>query len=86
MIVRDLIYVIPEWSGGFPYFFQFKSEFCNKEFKLIISSEKTNTHLGLKRSGYFPFIVNAYVILYEKMSQLLYKLFNNHKIRNAMET
>ena len=34
MIGRDLIYVIPEWSGGFPYFFQFKSEFCNKEFMI----------------------------------------------------
>ena len=23
---------MPEWSSGFPYFLQFKSEFCNKEF------------------------------------------------------
>ena len=23
---------IPEWSSGFPYFLQFKSEFCSKEF------------------------------------------------------
>ena len=27
-----LIYVIPEWSSGFPYFLQFKSEFDNTEF------------------------------------------------------
>ena len=31
-IIRDLIQVIPEWSSGFPYFLQFKSEFGNKEF------------------------------------------------------
>ena len=30
IMVRDLIYVIPEWSSGFPYFLQLKSEFCNK--------------------------------------------------------
>jgi len=27
----DLIDRIPEWSSGFPYFLQFKSEFCNEE-------------------------------------------------------
>ena len=32
IIIRDLIQVIPEWSSGFPYFLQFKSEFGNKEF------------------------------------------------------
>ena len=31
-IIRYLIYVIPEWSSGFPHFLQFKSEFGNKEF------------------------------------------------------
>ena len=30
IIVRGLIQVIPEWSNGFPYFLQFKSEFCNE--------------------------------------------------------
>ena len=25
---------MPEWSSGFPYFLQFKSEFCNKEFMI----------------------------------------------------
>ena len=34
IIVRDLIYVIPEWSSGLPYFLQFKSEFGNKEFMI----------------------------------------------------
>ena len=24
-----------EWSSGFPYFLQFKSEFCNKEFMIL---------------------------------------------------
>ena len=32
--IRDLIKVIPEWSSGFPYFLQFKSEFGNKEFMI----------------------------------------------------
>ena len=32
--LRDLIKVIPEWSCGFPYFLQFKSEFGNKEFMI----------------------------------------------------
>ena len=27
IIIRYLIQVIPEWSSGFPYFLQFKSEF-----------------------------------------------------------
>ena len=31
-VLRDLIQVIPEWSSGFPYFLQFKSQFGNKEF------------------------------------------------------
>ena len=29
-----MIKVISEWSSGFPYFLQFKSEFCNKEFMI----------------------------------------------------
>ena len=32
VIVRDSI--VPEWSSDFPYFLQFKSEFCNKEFMI----------------------------------------------------
>ena len=40
IIIRDLIYIILEWSSGFPYFLQFKSEFCNKKFMIwaIVSS------------------------------------------------
>ena len=34
IIIRDLIYVTPEWSSCFPYFLQFKSEFGNKEFMI----------------------------------------------------
>ena len=30
----DLIDRVPEWSRGFPYFLQFKSEFGNKEFMI----------------------------------------------------
>ena len=32
--MRDLIYVIAEWSSDFPYFLQSKSEFGNKEFMI----------------------------------------------------
>ena len=32
IIIRDLIYIIAEWSSGFPYFLQFMSEYGNKEF------------------------------------------------------
>ena len=31
IIVRDLIYVIPEWSSCFPCFLQFESEFGSKD-------------------------------------------------------
>ena len=32
IVIRDLIWVIPQWSSSFPHFLQFKSEFGNKEF------------------------------------------------------
>ena len=32
--LRDLIYVIPEWSSDFPYFLQYKSEFGKREFMI----------------------------------------------------
>ena len=35
IILRDLILVIPECFSGFPYIFQFKSEFCIKEFQMF---------------------------------------------------
>ena len=31
IIIKDVSQVIPEWPSGFPYFLQFKSEFCKKE-------------------------------------------------------
>ena len=34
IIVMDFIWVIPECSSGFPFFLQFKSEFCNKDFMI----------------------------------------------------
>ena len=34
IIIRDLIYIILEWSSGFPHFLQCKSEFCNKDFMI----------------------------------------------------
>ena len=30
IILRDLSYIIPEWFSVFPYFLQFKSEFCSE--------------------------------------------------------
>ena len=30
-MISDLIQIIPEWAGGFPWFLQFMSESCNKE-------------------------------------------------------
>ena len=43
IIIGGLIWVIPEWSNGFPYFLQFKSEFCNKEF--IIWSSRGRAYI-----------------------------------------
>ena len=34
IVVRGWIEVIPEWSSGFPYFLQFKSDFGNTEFMI----------------------------------------------------
>ena len=38
IIIRNLIWIIPEWFSGFPYFHQDRSEFCNKEFMIWASS------------------------------------------------
>ena len=35
--LNDWTEMIPEWSSGFPYFLQFKSEFGNKEFMICLS-------------------------------------------------
>ena len=35
IIIKDVIYVIPEWSSGFPYFLQFKSDFGKNEFMIL---------------------------------------------------
>ena len=34
IVINDLIQVIPGRTSGFPYFLQFKPEFCNKEFMI----------------------------------------------------
>ena len=34
-VIHDWVTELPEWSSGFPYFLQFKSEFCNNEFMII---------------------------------------------------
>ena len=43
----DMIKVIPECFSGFPYFLQFQSEFCNKEFMIwatVIYRRKRRWH------------------------------------------
>ena len=44
IIVRDLIWVISEWSSSFPYFLQFTSESCNKEFKIWVAVNSQSWH------------------------------------------
>ena len=34
LCTQPALQVVPEWSSGFPYFLQFKSEFGNKEFMI----------------------------------------------------
>ena len=50
-IIRDLIYVIPEWSSGFPYFLQLKSEFGNKEFMIWATVSSQSCFRWLDRTS-----------------------------------
>ena len=49
--MRDLIYVIPEWPHGFPYTFQFKSEFCNKELMIWATVSSRSCFCWLYRAS-----------------------------------
>ena len=51
IIIRDLISVIPEWSSGFPYFLQFKSEFRNKEFMIWATVSSSSCFCWLYRAS-----------------------------------
>ena len=54
-IIRDLILIIPEWPNGFPYFLQFKSEFCNKIFMIWTTVSSWSCCCWLYRA--FPYLV-----------------------------
>ena len=43
--------VIPEWSSGFPYFLQFKSEFGNKEFMVCATVSSQSCFCWLYRAS-----------------------------------
>ena len=43
--------VIPEWSSGFPYFLQFKSEFGNKEFMIWATVNSRSCFCWLYRAS-----------------------------------
>ena len=51
IILRDLIWVIPEWSSGFLYFLQFKSEFGNKEFTIWATVSSLSCFCWLYRAS-----------------------------------
>ena len=51
IILRDLIYVIPEWSSGFPYFLQFKSEFGHKELMIWATVSSQSSFCWLYRAS-----------------------------------
>ena len=46
-----MITVIPEWSSGFPYFLQFKSEFGNKEFMIWATVSSQSCFCSLYRAS-----------------------------------
>ena len=48
---KGLILVIPEWSSGFPYFLQFKSEFGNKEFMIWVTVSSLSCFYWLYRAS-----------------------------------
>ena len=49
--VRDLIQVIPEWSSGFLYFLQFKSQFGYKEFMIWATVSSRSCFCRLYRTS-----------------------------------
>ena len=46
-MVRDLIYVIPEWFSGFSHFLQFKSEFYNMARLLFLEALRESQWEGV---------------------------------------
>ena len=51
IIIRNLIWVIPEWSSGVLYFLQFKFEFCNKKFMTWATVSSWSSFWWLYRSS-----------------------------------
>ena len=51
IVIRDLIYIIHEWSSGYPYFLQFKSEFGNKEFMVWATVSSQSCFCWLYRAS-----------------------------------
>ena len=51
IIIRDLIYVRPEWSIGFPYFLEFKFEFCIKKFVIWVTVSSLSYFCWLYRAS-----------------------------------
>ena len=44
-------WVMPEWSSGFPYYLQFKSEFYNKEFMILATVSSWSCFCWLYRAS-----------------------------------
>ena len=63
IIIRDLIQVIPEWSSGFPYFLQFKSELTNSPLKttngcpLQLEINSNSTPWSINHATNWPWIL-----------------------------
>ena len=57
IIIRELISVMPEWSSGFAYFLQFKSEFGGKEFMIWATVSSRSCFCWLYRASPTPFHV-----------------------------
>ena len=51
-----MIYGIPEWPSGFPYFLQYKSEFGNKEFcmRQVMGNKCNCLNLEKNMDNFFP--------------------------------
>ena len=55
-----LEFVITEWSSGFPYFLQYKSEFLNKEFMICVTVSAWCSFCWLYRAS--PFLAAMNII------------------------
>ena len=75
--------VIPEYSSGFPYFLQFKSEFCNKEFMMwaTVSSQscfcwhykESTIKISLSSSLSKRFIIPLMILFQEEHTNIYFQ-------------